>query len=50
MKVLLDEGAEPFVCRPQQVEHLSGHPIDRKNKANGPRLGAILDKSAISKA
>jgi hypothetical protein len=50
MKVLLDEGVEPFVCMPKQVEHLSGPHMDRKNKANRPQLGSVLDNPAISKS
>jgi hypothetical protein len=50
MKVLLDEGVEPFLCMPKQVERLSGHPTERKNEANRPRRLAVPDKPALSTA
>jgi hypothetical protein len=41
MKVLLDEGVEPFVCMPRQVERLSGYGTKRKNEASASPLAAI---------
>jgi hypothetical protein len=48
MKVLLDEGVEPFGYMPKQVERLSGHPTKRKNEANRPRLLDFDNSAAIS--
>jgi hypothetical protein len=50
MKVLLDEGVEPFVCMPRQIERLSGYGSERKIEASAAPPAAIPDNRVISNA